>query len=136
MHTAHTFIHTEEFCSRWDHGTSAEQCYTVWDPWRACWPPQWTWTPTMGAPALQRDSVHAHTSHGTPVQVLIMHGGCHTLQRGHAAASSRANGARRQDFFETSTGSFMKVCQRLASSMGSQACASHSMKQIISLWQQ
>ena len=71
-----------------------------------------------------------------PCRCLIMHGGCHTLRRSHAAASSRARGARRQDFFETSTGSFMKVYQRLASSMGSQACASHSMKQIMRLWQQ
>ena len=93
-----------------------ERSTRVWDPQTVARVMYFVGTSTRYALLLHQSSVHTHTGHGTPIQVLIAQTGYHSGCAGHTVASSLARAAGPPDYYGTPKGTAVKICNRGASS--------------------
>ena len=90
-----------------------ERSTRIWEPRFAIRVVHFVGTSTSYALPLQRASVHAHTHHGTPIQVLTLtvQTGCHGRCASRAVASSLARAAGHSDGHGTPKGSAANICK-------------------------
>ena len=86
-----------------------ERSTRIWDPHTVIRLIRFVATSTSYALPLQRASVHAHTGHGTPIQVLRSQTGYHSGCAGHTVARSLARYAGHPDGYGTPTGSAVEI---------------------------
>ena len=86
-----------------------ERSTRIWEPRFAIRVVHFVGTSTSYALPLQRASVHAHTGHGTPIQVLRSQTGYHSGCAGHTVARSLARYAGHPDGYGTPTGSAVEI---------------------------